>query len=473
MAFQLRIISLRARFGSIARHTGFTANRKPRHALCVRCSVQMVPPEGNGAGLADQFLDQQRGAQLPVQPRPSAFVVVFGQMAQSGERLEAPENELHLPSDAVPFQHLSGVKPGFREGREQDHEFRILEGLRLELRALIARILAQFGVRNPDGLVGLPQRAHASRHRLGGAGRDRRPGSGDARVLQGGHCRTEVETAAVRPRERQAARVDPNRCVGAGRRNVEQPRGRGVATVRNHQIAFGKRKLLEGLSRPRARRFRDPEMVTSKRRKANAVVEPPQRAGLARLLHRRRIKQPDLNAPVASQSNALLPRQGDTQRVKPPPRLPQPLHQRNIREVRQPVSGNEMLAMLDWSRQRQPWIEDSLARRHLQGGTLVLYDVTSSYLEARYCPLAGFGHNRDGKKGKKQIVFGLLCSEAGCPAAAEVFAGNPGDPATVASQVRKLRSRFGNERIALVGNRGMLTTARIREEMTDIAVSRQ
>ena len=127
-----------------------------------------------------------------------------------------------------------------------------------------------------------------------------------------------------------------------------------------------------------------------------------------------------------------------------------------------PVSGNEMLAMLDWLRQRQGWIEDSLARRHLRGGTLVLYDVTSSYLEGRCCPLAAFGHNRDGKKGKKQIAFGLLCSEAGCPVAVEVFPGNTGDPATVASQVRKLRTRFGIERIALVGDRGMLTTARIR-----------
>ena len=92
--------------------------------------------------------------------------------------------------------------------------------------------------------------------------------------------------------------------------------------------------------------------------------------------------------------------------------------------------------------------------------------MTSSYLEGRCCPLAAFGHNRDGKKGKKQIVFGLLCSASGCPVAVEVFAGNTGGPATVASQVRKLRSRFGTERIALVGDRGMLTTARIRDSLT-------
>ena len=89
--------------------------------------------------------------------------------------------------------------------------------------------------------------------------------------------------------------------------------------------------------------------------------------------------------------------------------------------------------------------------------------MTSSYLEGRCCRLAAFEYNRDGKKGKKQIVFGLLCSQAGCPVAVEVFSGNTGNPATVASQVRKLRSRFGIERIALVGDRGSRTTARIRD----------
>ena len=93
----------------------------------------------------------------------------------------------------------------------------------------------------------------------------------------------------------------------------------------------------------------------------------------------------------------------------------------------------------------------------------MLYDTTSSFVEGRCCPLAAFGHNRDGKKGRQQIVFGLLCSRDGCPVAVEVFAGNTADPATVADQVRKIRTRFGIERIALVGDRGMLTTARIRK----------
>ena len=131
-----------------------------------------------------------------------------------------------------------------------------------------------------------------------------------------------------------------------------------------------------------------------------------------------------------------------------------------------PVTGNEMLDMLDWLLARQPWIERSLANRHLEGGsTLILYDVSSSYLEGRCCPLAAFGHNRDGKKGKRQITYGLLCAGDGCPVAVEVFAGNAGDPSTVALQVDKVRTRFGIDRVALVGDRGMLTTARIHADL--------
>ena len=127
------------------------------------------------------------------------------------------------------------------------------------------------------------------------------------------------------------------------------------------------------------------------------------------------------------------------------------------------VSGNDVLHMLDWLLKRQPWIERSLARRYLTDGTVVLYDMTSSYLEGRCCPLAKFGYNRDGKRGKPQIAIGLLCTGAGCPIAVEVFAGNTADPGTVSAQVAKLKKRFNIERIALVGDRGMLTTARIRE----------
>ena len=130
-----------------------------------------------------------------------------------------------------------------------------------------------------------------------------------------------------------------------------------------------------------------------------------------------------------------------------------------------PVTGNEVLAMLDWLLKRQPWIERSLANRHLKGGTLILYDVSSSYLEGTCCTLAAFGHNRDGKRGKRQIVFGMLCASDGCPVAVEVFPGNTSDPSTVARQVNRIRRRFGIDRVALAGDRGMLTTARIRKDL--------
>ncbi len=130
------------------------------------------------------------------------------------------------------------------------------------------------------------------------------------------------------------------------------------------------------------------------------------------------------------------------------------------------VTGNEVLSMLDWLMERKAWIERSLANRHLSGGTMVLYDVTSSYFEGDACSLAMFGHSRDKKKGNKQIVFGLLCSKEGCPVAVEVFPGNTADPMTVGTQVKKIKERFGIEKVALVGDRGMITTARIREELS-------
>ncbi|MGH2397554.1 MAG: IS1634 family transposase [bacterium] len=126
---------------------------------------------------------------------------------------------------------------------------------------------------------------------------------------------------------------------------------------------------------------------------------------------------------------------------------------------------DELYEAMDWLVSRQSRIEDKLAARHLSEGTLTLYDVTSTYFEGRHCPLARLGHSRDGKKDKLQIVFGLLTTAEGCPVAVEVFAGNTGDPDTVAAQVRKLRERFGLERLVMVGDRGMITSARIREDL--------
>ena len=129
------------------------------------------------------------------------------------------------------------------------------------------------------------------------------------------------------------------------------------------------------------------------------------------------------------------------------------------------VGEDELYAALDWLFERQDAIEAALAKRHLKGGTLVLYDVSSSYVEGRCCPLAKRGYNRDGKKGKLQIVYGLLCAPDGCPIAIEVFEGNTADPMTLADQVAKLKRRFAIDHVVLVGDRGMITEARIDEDL--------
>ena len=126
---------------------------------------------------------------------------------------------------------------------------------------------------------------------------------------------------------------------------------------------------------------------------------------------------------------------------------------------------SELYQAMDWLLPQQVHIEQDLAKRHLANGGLVLYDLTSTYFEGRHCPLAKLGHSRDDKSGKPQIVFGLLTNSQGCPVAVEVFDGNTGDPKTVANQVDKLRNRFGLKNVVLVGDRGMITSARIREDL--------
>lgn len=126
-------------------------------------------------------------------------------------------------------------------------------------------------------------------------------------------------------------------------------------------------------------------------------------------------------------------------------------------------SADELYRALDWLHEAQPTIERRLARQHLVGATLVLYDLTSTWLTGRCCELAARGHSRDGKRDDPQIVFGLVCTSEGCPIAVQVFKGNTADPATVASQVAKLKERFGIAHLAWVGDRGMLTSARIEQ----------
>jgi Transposase DDE domain len=125
------------------------------------------------------------------------------------------------------------------------------------------------------------------------------------------------------------------------------------------------------------------------------------------------------------------------------------------------VGEQELYTALDWLLSQQSPIEQRLARQHLSQGTLVLYDVTSIYFEGRTCPLARRGYNRDGKRDKLQIVFGLLCASDGCPVAVEVFEGNVADPVTLSGPVERLKQRFHLARVVVVGDRGMITETRI------------
>lgn len=122
---------------------------------------------------------------------------------------------------------------------------------------------------------------------------------------------------------------------------------------------------------------------------------------------------------------------------------------------------DDLYAAMDWLLERQARIERKLAARHLQAGGLVLYDVTSSYFEGNTCPLAAFGHDRDGKKGKLQVNYGLLTDARGCPVAVSVFQGNTGDPKTLLPHVERVRAEFGIEHLVLVGDRGMISQTQI------------
>lgn len=125
------------------------------------------------------------------------------------------------------------------------------------------------------------------------------------------------------------------------------------------------------------------------------------------------------------------------------------------------VSESELYAALDWLGKRQSRIERRLADRHLAAGELVLYDLSSSYFEGRCCPLAAHGYNRDGKRGKLQVNYGVLANAAGCPVAVAVVSGDVGDPTTLLPQVQVVRERFDIDRVVLVGDRGMITQVQI------------
>ncbi|MGA7541008.1 MAG: IS1634 family transposase [Steroidobacteraceae bacterium] len=124
---------------------------------------------------------------------------------------------------------------------------------------------------------------------------------------------------------------------------------------------------------------------------------------------------------------------------------------------------NELYTAMDWLLEHQGLIERKLAARHLKEGALALYDLSSSYFEGTHCPLGKIGHDRDGKKNKLQVNYGLLTSQAGCPVAVSVYEGNTGDAKTLMPQVKKLREEFGLEQVVLVGDRGMISHKAIKE----------
>ena len=185
-----------------------------------------------------------------------------------------------------------------------------------------------------------------------------------------------------------------------------------------------------------------------------AVLETIRRTGLDRLIGTKRSRERDLVVAMIAERLLFPCSKLATTRM---------WHTTTLAEQLEVADADEdaLYAAMDWLLERQERIEQKLAKRHLAEGGQVLYDVSSSYYEGHRCPLAQFGHNRDGKRGVPIIVYGVLTNARGCPVAVEVYSGNTGDPSTVADQVEKLQGHFGLERVVLVGDRGMLTQAQI------------
>ena len=193
-----------------------------------------------------------------------------------------------------------------------------------------------------------------------------------------------------------------------------------------------------------------------------AVLATIGRLGLRRLLSPRRCRERELVLAMITQRLLEPASKLATARALDPQTshssLGQQLELGTVRE-------SDLYAALDWLLPQQPRLEAALAKRHLRQGALVLYDLTSTYFEGRKCPLAQYGYSRDERRGNPQIVLGLVSNDEGCPVAVEVFEGNTADPKTVAAQVERLRERFGLQRLVLVGDRGLLTTKRIEEDL--------
>jgi transposase len=196
-----------------------------------------------------------------------------------------------------------------------------------------------------------------------------------------------------------------------------------------------------------------------------AVLGTGKRLGLDRILAGRRCRQRDLIMATIV-ARVLEPRS----KLATARGLSEQTRSSTLGEILDlnEVDEEELYRAMDWLLERQPAIEKKLAQKHLKEGSLVLYDLSSSYYTGRCCPLAKYGHSRDGKRGFPQINYGLLCDRDGCPVATEVFEGNTSDATTVPAQIAKLRERFGLKRIVIVGDRGMLTSKQIRNELDGV-----
>ena len=189
-----------------------------------------------------------------------------------------------------------------------------------------------------------------------------------------------------------------------------------------------------------------------------AVLGTMRSSGLTTLLGSRRTRQRDLmEALIAHRLIAPSSKLGLSRALSPETATS------TLGEVLEipGATEDELYGAMDALLGRQKTLEKALAQKHLQDGTLVLYDVSSSYYTGEHCELVRYGHNRDGKKRFPQIVYGLLCTSEGCPVAIEVFEGNTADPTTLSSQIQKLRERFGLSRVVLVTDRGILTQVQI------------
>ena len=200
---------------------------------------------------------------------------------------------------------------------------------------------------------------------------------------------------------------------------------------------------------------------------AAAVVGIARKLGLPRLLHSKRSRQRDIAlATICDRLISPRSKLATSRHLSPATANSTLGHLFNLGEVK----GNEVLNMLDWLLAAQKRVENKLAKRHLKQGGVLLFDLSSSYFEGHKCSIGKYGKNRDGKRGKEQINYALVCAPDGCPVSVQVFPGNTGDPRALTALARSMRNRFGIDSVAVVGDRGMITSKRIRDDLTPLGL---